>query len=485
MIRFRTIRVRLTFWYTSLVAAALLLSGLTSFYLTRITLYENLDTSLRDESKWLKDFIEPRVQHIPPERSTVSELDRLKKNQPDSVGLITDQDIWDEIFLHTLLNPRQQVIQILDRNKRALYQSPLLEGTVFQTGEVLRGTTQLTTITDESGRELRLAITKGEFVTIFVAYPLDELYALLDNVLTVRLFLSPLTILIALVGGLALAHRLLKPVDDLARKVETITAQNLNVQLPQSVEDDEVGRLTKTFNEMTERLHASFSQVNRFSAEASHELRTPLTIMRGEIEVALRNAKLTKPARELLESIHQELVRLSSVVENLMTLVRSESGRLVFQSTEVALDKILTEIAEDTRTLAIKKRIKVELGAFSSTVVSGDPMRLRQLFLNLVDNAIKYTPPRGTISFTLERVNGHAVVRVKDTGIGIPRKDLQKVFDRFYRVQRSQQNNPGGSGLGLSIAKWIAEAHDGAIQVQSRNKKGSTFIISLPLSEKR
>ncbi|MGH2567790.1 MAG: sensor histidine kinase, partial [Bacteroidota bacterium] len=365
----------------------------------------------------------------------------MKRNPPPAVEELSEEEMWDEVFRHTLHNPHQRVIQILDRNGDLLYQSPSLAGKLLRFDDVPSGTITIATIEDSDGRELRLALTQNEYAKIFVAYPLDELHAILEDVITVRLFLSPLTVLIALLGGLALAHRLLKPMDDLAQAAEKITAQNLNIQIPANDREDEVGRLTESFNKMIQRLHSSFSEIQQFSAEASHELRTPLTIMRGEIEVALRNTRLTPHNRELLTSIHDELVRLSSIVENLMTLVKSESGRLVFQFTDVPLNTLIAEVADDARLLANKKKIKVMVEPLEHVVIPGDPMRLRQLFLNLVDNAVKFTRSHGTIVLGMERQNGHAVVKVRDTGIGIPRKDREKIFDRFYRVPRPDQSD--------------------------------------------
>ncbi|HLF19995.1 MAG TPA: HAMP domain-containing sensor histidine kinase, partial [Bacteroidota bacterium] len=219
-----------------------------------------------------------------------------------------------------------------------------------------------------------------------------------------------------------------------------------------------------------------------FSADASHELRTPLTIMRGEIEVALRGQKLDKQSRELLYSIHDELVRLSSIVDSLMSLVKSDSGTLVFNFQEISLTQIVEQILADARLLAESKKISVTVERLDQISVNGDATRLRQLFLNLVENAVKYTPSSGSIGFSLQRSNGSAVVSVRDTGIGIRRKDQAKIFDRFYRGDQPENGEHSGSGLGLSIAKWIAESHHGKIEVTSREKKGSTFTVTLPLS---
>jgi heavy metal sensor kinase len=385
--------------------------------------------------------------------------------------------MWNQIYEHTIMSPTRRYIQILDRNGDLLYRSPSLGIQTLQYNDIPYGWVNVVTIRNEEGRELRLATTQNDYVKIFVAYPLEELNEALDSIFLIFRILAPIALLISVVGGWFLAHTSLKPVDAITRTARKISAQNLNQRLPAKAVDDELGRLTATFNDMIERLQESFAQIQRFSADASHELRTPLTIMRGEIEVALRRRRLPHATRELLTSVHDELVRLSSIVESLMILIKSESGRLSFQFGEVALDEMMRELAEDTRVLASKKKIKVELQMDESLNIRGNAARLRQLFLNLLENAVKYTQPHGTITLALKRVGSSAVVSVEDTGIGIPKKDLAKVFDRFYRVS----SDGSGSGLGLAIAKWIAEAHHGTIEAASREKKGSTFTVTLPL----
>jgi heavy metal sensor kinase len=307
---------------------------------------------------------------------------------------------------------------------------------------------------------------------------MEELNEVLDGIFMIFRILAPIALLISVIGGWFLAHRSLKPVDTITKTAREISAKNLNQRLPAQAVDDELGRLTATFNDMIGRLQESFVQIQQFSADASHELRTPLTIMRGEIEVALRRRRLPTPTRELLTSVHDELVRLSSIVESLMILIKTESGRLAFQLSNIVLDEMVLGLTEDARVLASKKKITVEILRMDPVIIRGDAGRLRQLFLNLIENAIKYTPQRGTVSFSLTRENDQAIVSISDTGIGIPKKDVEKVFDRFYRVK----SDGTGSGLGLAIAKWIAEAHHGTIQVSSREKKGSTFTVTLPVS---
>ncbi|MBI3586568.1 MAG: HAMP domain-containing protein [Ignavibacteriales bacterium] len=485
---FHSIRTKLTLWYTAMLGITLLGFGGTAYLFTRTTLSENLDRSLHNEVKWVNEFIEPQAKKIRLKRGAIQELQQLKQSvtpaeteNPDDQEAAIDE-IWNQIYQHTLLSPRRQYIQILDRNGDLLYRSPSLGKQTLQFNDIPYRTIKIVNIENTEGRPFRLAITQNDYVKIFVAYPLQELNDVLDDMFSNFRILAPIALLVSIIGGWFLAHKSLKPVDTITKTAREISAKNLTQQLPAHNVDDELGRLTATFNAMITRLNESFAQIQRFSADASHELRTPLTIMRGEIEVALRNKRLPNPTRELLMSVHDELVRLSSIVESLMTLIKSETGRLVFQFDNVSLDTMIQEIAEDTQVLGEKKKIKVEVKSLGTVNIHGDAVRLRQLFLNLAENAVKYTPPRGKITLSLSRVNGNAVVDVQDTGIGIARKDLPKIFNRFYRVKREGTGAVDGSGLGLAIAQWIAEAHHGTIQVQSQPRKGSTFTVTLPLS---
>jgi len=483
---FRSIRTKLTLWHTAWLAAILVAFGTTAYLYTKSVLSDNLDLSLRNEVTWVNEFIEPKAKKVRLKRSAVRELQQLRKKaaaeqQQEEKEQAEIDEIWNQIYQHTLLGPRRHFIQILDRNNDVLYRSPSLGKQSIAYKDIPYKSVKTVTIHDDSGRELRLAVTQNDYVKIIVGYPLEDLQDVVGNLFLTFLILAPLALVVTLIGGWFLAHQSLRPVDAITRTAREISFQNLNQRLPVASVDDELGRLSSTFNDMIGRLQSSFDQVQKFSADASHELRTPLTIMRGEIEVALRSMKLTKESRDLMTSVHDELVRLSSIVESLMSLVKADDSRMAFQFQSVELDNLLKGIGEDTQILAEPKEIIVTLTRIEPVSVNGDPARLQQLFLNLAENAVKYTPAKGTISFSLERNNGNAVVQVSDTGLGIPTKDQSKIFDRFYRVERQGSDNVGGSGLGLAIARWIAEAHHGSIEVRSRVRKGSTFIVKLPI----
>ncbi len=232
---------------------------------------------------------------------------------------------------------------------------------------------------------------------------------------------------------------------------------------------------------MIRRLHESFARVRQFSADASHELRTPLTVVRGEIELALRTKKSPDEYRRVMESTLEEVLRLTSIIDNLLTLAKADQEKVHAELTEVELHHLVDELYEDSTILAGSKNITLTLRSNTPITMVGDKGRLRQLFLNLVDNAVKYTPSGGSVTLALERQGNEAVFEVSDTGIGIPQTELGKIFDRFYRVDKARSRELGGTGLGLSIAKWIVELHRGSITVTSELQKGSTFTVHLPV----
>jgi two-component system OmpR family sensor kinase len=389
--------------------------------------------------------------------------------------------IWNQIYEHTLLTPKKQIIQIKDRNGDILYKSGLgKEEITFD--EVPQDITKLVTIWNAKGQPLRLAVSQDRTMKVFVAYPISEINDVLSNLFFIFIYLIPVAIVISVGGGWFLASRSLKPVDDIARTARAITAHNLDQRIQFTGMDDELGRLVATFNEMISRLQLSFTQIQQFSSDASHELRTPLTIMRGEIELALRSKKQTSEEyRKVLSSALEETMHMTAIIENLLTLAKADRGLTNFATEDVWLRSVVQELYEDSEILAESKGITVRTGMLDDALIVGDAVRLRQLLLNLIDNAIKYTPENGTVEISLVREQRSAKIIIKDSGVGIPADDLTKIFDRFYRVDKARSRDLGGSGLGLSISKWIADIHGGTITVESELNAGSTFTVSLPL----
>jgi heavy metal sensor kinase len=267
----------------------------------------------------------------------------------------------------------------------------------------------------------------------------------------------------------------------LRRSTQEITADHLSRRLPVVNPGDELGRLAQTINEMIGRLERSFAEVRRFTADASHELRTPLTAIRTEAEVALTRATTTADQQHLLGSILEECERLTRLTDQLLTLSREDAGVAPFVREPVDLQALVRGVAEIMRPLADARGLRPNVDCGDGVEVCGDGARLRQVFFNLLDNAIKYTPAGGEIGVRVERRSGEALVTVRDTGIGIPAEHLPRVFDRFYRVDKARSREQGGTGLGLSISRSIVAAHGGRIAVESFVGKGTTFTVILPL----
>lgn len=296
--------------------------------------------------------------------------------------------------------------------------------------------------------------------------------------------LGPAVLLITSLGAWLLAGKALKPVARITRAVRRINAENLSERLPVANNQDEISELTATFNQMLDDLENAFRRIKQFSGDASHELRTPLTILRGETEVALRWAKEPEEFRKALASNMEEISRMGRIIEDLLTLAKSESGDLPLIPTEFSFSDLIQELYLQGRALAEPKQIGVnlQLQVAEEIMLRGDELRLRQMFLNLLGNAIKYTPSGGRIDIAVTMDRGFAILSITDTGVGIPTEHLPHIFDRFYRIDEARNREDGGTGLGLSIVKWIVDVHHGRIEVRSTPGKGSTFTVILPLA---
>ena len=313
--------------------------------------------------------------------------------------------------------------------------------------------------------------------------------------------------MIASLGGQFLANKALKPVDRVTQTARMITSQNLNQRIQTLKVKDEISRLIDTFNEMISRLDQSFRQIKQFTTDASHELKTPLTILKGEVEVALRKKRPLHEYEQILESNLEEIDRMSKIVEDLLLLSKADIGEIRLNREDIHLIRFIGGLTEQMKILAQPKNIRIEISNHQNEIhVFGDTLRMRELFINLIENGIKYTEAGGSILITLtketapppealRRAGGSvnpltpkekkaatfAKIIVADTGIGIAKEDQEKIFNRFFRVDKARSREQGGSGLGLSICRWIVEAHQGEITVQSEPGKGSSFIVRLPL----
>lgn len=312
---------------------------------------------------------------------------------------------------------------------------------------------------------------------------LDPVEDMLDHVFLQLTLGLPLAIIIIAVGGYLLVRRALTPVEQITRAAEQITQHNLSERLPVSKTGDELERLSISLNRMIARIDDAFQNSKRFVADASHELRTPLTIMRGELESLAEDSRLEPEIRERAGSLHEEAVRFSRIVEQLFTLSRLDAGEAQADWSSFDLVELAKTTAEQMNLLAEDKKISIACDVNKSVAVEGDRARLKQVVVNLLDNAIKYTPPNGAIQLRVQTNNGHAILEVEDNGIGVPREALPHIFERFYRVDQIRSGDFEGAGLGLSIVKAICTAHGAEVEAISIPKTGSCFRVKLPLSK--
>ncbi|GAB4542389.1 MAG: HAMP domain-containing sensor histidine kinase [Anaerolineales bacterium] len=311
-----------------------------------------------------------------------------------------------------------------------------------------------------------------------VAASLSVLDATRNNLLSIMFSVAIFSVFIAAFGSWVLLGRELAPLESIADTVDQINhADDLSRRVPyRGKNKDEIGNLIDAVNQTLERLESLFTSQQRFLADVSHELRTPLTVIKGNVDL-MRHLK--EADEESLSSIDQEAGRLTRLVGGLLMLAQAESGKLTLNVQPVEIDLLLTEVFTETRVLAGSK-VKVHLNEIDQAMVNGDRDRLKQVLLNLVANAIQYTPQGGEVFLSLKRIGAQARIIIRDTGPGIPAADLPHIFDRFYRAEKSRTRSAtSGFGLGLSITKWIVEHHHGRIDVESKEGEGTTFVIWL------
>ena len=316
---------------------------------------------------------------------------------------------------------------------------------------------------------------------VVVGQSLQPNQAALSELLLVLSLAVPLTLVFASAGGLFLASRALQPIDRITRTAQRISASNLGQRLNLPLPDDEVGRLARTFDSMLARLDDAFRRQRQFTADASHEMRTPLAIIKGNIGVTLNRPRKAGEYETVLKDVEEEVDRLTRLVEDLLLLARADGDLPLLHTEELDLADVLGVVLEQVTPLARARGQNLGLNIPSTIPIQGDPDKLLRLFLNLLDNATKYTPEAGKIEVRSRAgIANWVVIDVADSGPGIAPEQAELIFERFYRVDEARGRKSGGVGLGLALARWIAEAHGGRIEVSSKPGHGSIFSVWLP-----
>jgi heavy metal sensor kinase len=470
----RSLRFKLTLWYV-LILGILLISFSSFLYLTLSkSLRRDVDNKLRSQAELIAS-------------ESLSPLAKL--------GF---ENIDQALEASMNLKPIGKFIQVLDESGNIGKKSDNLKNVQLPISLNALKNASKGIITFETNRSMGNAplriitfpILENNHISkiIQVASSLEDVEDALNTLFIILMITVPLALMVASLGGQFLAYKALKPVDNITQTARLITSKNLNQRIKPPKVKDEIARLIETFNEMIFRLDQSFRQIKQFTSDASHELKTPLTILKGEVEVTLRKERTSPEYQQTLKSNLEEINWMSQIVDDLLLLSKVDSGELRLHKEDLNLTGILNEVVSQMNILAESKKLRIEASNHHEEVhIFGDALRIRELFLNLISNGIKYTEEEGSIHITLTKDNqpdlGNPFVKiiVSDTGIGIAKEDQERIFDRFFRVDKARSREQGGSGLGLSICKWIVEAHQGEIEVASEIGKGSSFIVKLPI----
>jgi heavy metal sensor kinase len=462
--RLKSIGARLTFWYTGILCLTLLVLGSLAYGLLTYSLSRDVDAALHGVAQ------------------AIAEQARKSGRTPVPPDL---DELFRRFFGFSPANPYFEMLTPWGRPRSAPLPSPPLPISPQALQNAMHGVPTFETLKSAGPYPVRVLImpvlTAGQVTNVVqVGISLENMYNTLRRFVLIMAALFPLGLLLAGGGGWLLARRALSPVDHMTRSAQRISGEHLTERLLETGTGDELDRLARTLNEMLTRLDESFRQVRQFSADASHELQTPLTILKGEIEVALRSGRTPEEYQGVLTSSLEEIERISRLVEGLLLLARADSGVLRMDHKPVAVHELVAEVAAQMQKMADDQGVSLHLEKLTPVTLCGDREQLFRLLLNLMDNAIKYTPAGGRVTVSLHADASQALISVTDTGIGLSEAEQAQIFTRFYRAAQARSQSGGGAGLGLCIAQSIAEAHGGKIQVHSSPGQGSTFTVALP-----
>ena len=457
-----SIGVRLTLWYLAIFALAQVVFGAGMWFILRHNLYDLVDDGLEAQIDDLKSFLEAQKKD--------ATFAKLQEEVQEAYGIEHSGD-----YLVIYADGGQLVYRsaFLEAHQSDLFPPDLIKRPIMRSRRI-------------EGHPLRFALQKlsinGHTFTVEMGAPADDVVETLHLFRNYLLLFAPLLLLVAAGGGYWLSRRALSPVDALVRTAREVRGTNLNSRLQKLETGDELQRLSDTLNEMLDRIESAFLRITEFTADASHELRTPVALIRTEAELALRRSRGEAEYKESLRHILLEAERTTVLIEQLLSLARTDSGRESLHLQPVDLRQTLHSVVDGWQQVASVRNLQFSASLdVPESFVLGDDTLLRRLADILLDNAFKYTPSPGSVQLSLESRGESAVVTVQDSGIGIAQEEQSKIFERFYRVDKARSRAQGGAGLGLAIAQWIATQHRGTIAVDSRPGHGSIFRVELPM----
>jgi heavy metal sensor kinase len=456
----------MTVWYAGLLAGLLILFGSGTYLGLKRHLHHTMTESLAAQAQQIAELLK-------------------------NVDASGEKYVIDEIEEHFAPESRSRFIRVTSPGGGTLFESGPPKDRGFDPAQLPRvqlspkGTLRETRL--PGGHDLVIytlpcpSPTGGQFV-IETGVPDRESEEVLSGLLIGLSLALPLVVGVSIGVGYLLMRRALLPLHEIARSAERISSHNLNERLPLPGTGDELETLAVSLNRMIERLESAFQHISRFTADASHELRTPLTALRGELEAAAQYPQLPREARETIGSALEETERLSKIVQGLLAVSRLDAGEAEMERVALDLAELAASTAEQMRLLAEDKSISLSCNAPEPVMVEGDRARLKQVVVNLLDNAINYTALGGRVRLMVRTVGDRAILEVEDNGTGISKGALPHIFERFYRIDKARSRQMGGAGLGLSIVHAICTAHGGEVQVDSTEGQGSRFTVRLPLA---
>ncbi|MBK9306847.1 MAG: heavy metal sensor histidine kinase [Nitrospira sp.] len=461
------LRVRLTLWYGSALALVLIIFSVVLYAMTARSLRDAVDESLEDTATIAVRSLEERgFLPLLNERELLSQF-------PELARIDKFFQIFSPSGTITLSSPNIKHHDV--PLSRTALETAFSGHSIFESAKYPN---------EPPLRVISVPIMyRGNLLYIVqVGTSMETVGETLHRFLILLVVAMPIALAVSLAGGWFLAGRALRPVDEITLAAQRIAAGDLTQRLGMPPAQDEIGRLAATFNNMIGRLDGSFRQIRQFTSDASHELRTPLTVMKGETDLILRRPRPLEDYKAVLESNLEEIDRMTRIVDELLFLSRADMGEVKMDALPVALEALVEDVHRQARLLGHDRNIEVVLGTIIPAVVQGDDLRLRELLLNLVENAMKYSHPGGKVEISLLRERQDARLSITDHGIGIAPEDHTRIFQRFFRTDVARAHTKKGTGLGLAICAWIADLHKGRVEVQSELGQGATFTVVLPLA---
>ncbi|MBA3355070.1 MAG: HAMP domain-containing protein [Pyrinomonadaceae bacterium] len=489
-----SVRYRLTLWYLGVLGLVLLAFSAGVYALLTRSLNQRLDNGLRASLESVATSLTRELTGGLAEAEEIAEVQGLRLAEVE--GLVEKEAVHSTMEDFSSSN---QAIAVFDGQGRLLAEKAApgdLHADLPSLDLVPVQSVYIFTLPGSRGsdtEDVRVAVRRIPATTASAPYLIAVAQSFEANTKELELLRRsfyiaiPIALALAGLGGFFLARKSLAPMAAMSERARRISAENLEERLPVANPRDALGQLAATFNELLARLNASFDQQRQFMADASHELRTPLSVMHTAAEVTLEQPRRTESEyREALQMVDAQTRRLARIVEDMFTLARADAGRRPLHPSNFYLDELTRETARAAEVLAVRKRVSVEVSDAAEIPFRGDEGLLRQMLLNLLDNAIRHTPAGGHVSVSLAQFDSAYEITVADSGTGIPGEVQAHIFERFYRADaaRSRAEPAGGSGagLGLAIARWIAEAHDGRLELRRSDESGSVFVASLPAS---